>query len=128
VAILLDTHAFLWWVDDTPRLSRRARTAIGRPGETCLLSVASCWEIAIKVSLGKLTVEGSLERFLAEQMAANGIEPLGITLSHATRVATLPFHHHDPFDRLLAAQALDGDLAIVSSDPIFQKYGARRVW
>jgi PIN domain nuclease of toxin-antitoxin system len=128
VALLLDTHAFLWWVDDAPRLSRRARAAIGRPNQACFVSLASCWEIAIKVSLGQLTVDSSLERFLTEQMAANGFQPLPITLGHVARVAALPFHHRDPFDRLLIAQALDVDLTIVSADPVFRRYGVRRVW
>jgi PIN domain nuclease of toxin-antitoxin system len=128
MALLLDTHAFLWWVDNAPQLTKRARTAIGQPGESCFVSLASCWEIAIKVSLGKLTVPSSLDRFVAEQMAINGFEPLAITLGHVARVAALPFHHRDPFDRLLAAQALDRDLAIVSADPVFRQYGVRRVW
>jgi PIN domain nuclease of toxin-antitoxin system len=128
VALLLDTHAFLWWVEDAPRLTKRARAAIGKPDQVCFVSVASCWEMAIKVSLGKLTVESSLGRFVAAQMAANGFQPLAITLSHVARVAALPFHHRDPFDRLLVAQAIDEDLSIVSADPVFQKYGVHRVW
>ncbi len=128
MALLLDTHAFLWWIDDSDRLSARARTAIGRPDQPCYVSVASQWEIAIKVSLGKLTVTSSLERFLTEQMAINGFQPLGITTGHVIRVASLPFHHRDPFDRLLVAQALDEQLDIVSADPVFRKYGLRRVW
>lgn len=128
MAILLDTHAFLWWVDDSDRLPKRARAAIGRPDQSCYVSLASCWEIAIKVSLGKLTITASLERFLTEQMALNGIEPLPITIGHVVRVASLPFHHRDPFDRLLAAQAIDEDLTIVSADPMFKKYGVRRIW
>jgi PIN domain nuclease of toxin-antitoxin system len=128
VALLLDTHAFLWWVDDAPRLTERARAAIALRDQACFVSLASCWEIGMKVSLGKLTLESSLERFLAEQMAINGFQPLAITLAHVARVAALPFHHRDPFDRLLVGQALDEDLTIVSADPVFQKYGVRRVW
>jgi PIN domain nuclease of toxin-antitoxin system len=128
VALLLDTHAFLWWVSDAPKLSRRARAAIGKADQKCFLSLASCWEMAIKVSLGKLSIESNLEPFLAEHMAANGFHPLAITIHHAARVAALPFHHRDPFDRLLAAQALDGDLAVVSADPVFEKYGVKRTW
>ena len=128
MAILLDTHAFLWWVADAPSLTRKARTTIGDQRRVCYFSLASCWEMAIKVSLGKLAIESSVDRFIAQQMAANGFQPLGIALSHVTRIATMPFHHRDPFDRLLVAQALDGDLAIVSADPIFQKYGVKRIW
>ena len=92
------------------------------------MSLASCWEIALKVSLGKLDISTRLERFLTEQMALNGFQPLAITVGHVVRVAALPFHHRDPFDRLLAAQALDGNLTIASADPVFKRYGVRRVW
>ena len=128
MALLLDTHAFLWWVDDSPRLSRKARTTIGRPEETCFLSLASCWEMAIKISLGRLRLAQGLDRFVAEHMAANGLEPLSVQLPHAARVASLPFHHRDPFDRLLAAQAIEEGLSMVSADPIFSRYGLKRVW
>jgi PIN domain nuclease of toxin-antitoxin system len=128
VALLLDTHAFLWWVEDSPRLSRTARTIIGRPAETCFLSLASCWEMAIKISLGRLKLPQRLDRFVAEQMATNGLHPLGVQLDHAAGVVELPFHHRDPFDRLLAAQAIAEELSIVSADPVFTRYGVKRVW
>jgi PIN domain nuclease of toxin-antitoxin system len=92
------------------------------------VSIASGWEIAIKVSLGKLRVDGALDRFLPEQLAANGFQPLAIDLKHAARVATLPFHHRDPFDRLLVAQALEEELTVATADPVFAKYGVKRVW
>ena len=126
--LLLDTHAFLWWVGDTRGLSRKARSAIGSGRNECFVSVASGWEIAVKVSLGNLRIESSLDRFLPEQLAANGFQPLAIDLKHTARVATLSFHHRDPFDRLLAAQALEEELAMVTADPVFAKYGVRRVW
>ena len=126
--LLLDTHAFLWWVQDSRQLSRRARSAIGRSANECLFSLASAWEIAIKVSLGTLRIEGSLDRFLPEQIAQNGFQPLAIGLGHMARVSTLPFHHRDPFDRLLAAQALEERLGIVSADPSFERYSVKRVW
>jgi PIN domain nuclease of toxin-antitoxin system len=126
--VLLDTHAFLWWVDDAPALSRRARAAIADAGNECLLSVASCWEMAIKISLGKLELRSAIERFVPEQLAANGFQLRGITLPDVARVATLAFHHRDPFDRLLASQALGEGLAIVSRDPVFRRYGVRRIW
>ncbi len=126
--LLLDTHAFLWWVADRRELSRKARSAIGSGRNQCLVSIASSWEIAIKVSLGKLRIEGALDRFLPEQMATNGFQPLPIDLKHAARVAALPFHHRDPFDRLLVAQALEEELALVTADPVFTKYGVKRVW
>jgi PIN domain nuclease of toxin-antitoxin system len=128
MALLLDTHAFLWWVDGSPRLPKRARAAISRPGEHVVVSLASGWEMAIKISLGRLKLTAPLDRFVAEHVAANGFQPLAITLPHVARVATLPFHHRDPFDRLLAAQALDESLAIVSADRIFSRYDVKRVW
>ena len=126
--LLLDTHAFLWWVDEAASLSGRARAAIASPQNECLLSLASYWEMAIKVSLGKLKLPGLIERFIPEQMAANGFRQLDIAFRHVARVARLSFHHRDPFDRLLAAQALEEGLVIVTTEPIFQKYGARRLW
>jgi len=124
--LLLDTQAFLWWVTDDRRLSKRARTAIAAtPG---LLSVASCWEMAIKASLGKLTLPRPVDRFLQRQLEVNGFTLLPVSLEAAAAVADMPFHHRDPFDRMLAAQARSHDLPIVSSDPVFAKYGVRRVW
>ena len=126
--LLLDTHAFLWWVAASGELSRKAKSAIGGARNDCFVSVASGWEIAIKVSLGKLRIDGALDRFLPEQLAANGFRALAIDLKHAARVATLPFHHRDPFDRLLVAQALEEDLAMVTADPVIAEYGVKRVW
>lgn len=126
MTLLLDTQAFLWWVTDDPRLSSRARRAIA--GTPCLLSIASCWEMAIKASVGKLDIRRPIERFFQEQLEVNGFSLLPVSLEHAAGVAGLPFHHRDPFDRLLAAQALHQQIPIVSSDPVFRKYGVKRVW
>lgn len=126
--LLLDTHAFLWWVDDSPRLGRRAKAAIADPDRRCFLSLASSWELAVKLSLGKLELPGSIERFVPAQLAANDFEELPLRFAHVARVARLPFHHRDPFDRLLAAQALAEGLTIVSADPVFRRYGVRVVW
>ena len=126
--LLLDTHAFLWWVQDAPALSRRARATMARADNECLLSLASCWEIAIKTSLGKVELPGTMEHFVPEQISQNGFALLEIGFRHVARVASLPFHHRDPFDRLLVAQALDEGLAVVSADPVFRRYGVRRIW
>ena len=126
--LLLDTHAFLWWVAANPRLSRKARAAIASARNECLISVASAWEMAIKVSLGKLRIDVPLHRFLPEQLAANGFQVLAIDLRHTARVAQLPFHHRAPFDRLRVAQAIEEQLALVSADPVFSGYGVKRVW
>ncbi len=125
--VLLDTHAFLWFITDDSRLTARARDAISS-AEQALVSVASCWEIAIKASLGRLTLSAPPERLLAEQLAENSFDLLHIELAHVSGVAALPWHHRDPFDRLLAAQALDEKLPIASSDAIFKKYGVKRLW
>lgn len=126
--LLLDTHAFLWWVAASGELSRKAQSTVASARNECFVSVASGWEIAIEASLGKLRIDGALDRFLPEQLAANGFQPLAIDLKHAARVATLPFHHRDPFDRLLVAQALEEGLAVVTADPVFATYGVNRVW
>ncbi len=126
--LLLDTHVFLWWVHDAPELSRKARAAIADARNEGLLSLASCWEIAIKLSIGKLTLPATIERFIPEQLAINGFQPLDIGFRHVARVASLAFHHRDPFDRLLAAQAIEDDLVVVSADPVFRKYGVQRLW
>jgi PIN domain nuclease of toxin-antitoxin system len=125
--VLLDTHAFLWWVEDDRRLSLRAREAIAAATDG-FLSIASCWEIAIKVSRGRLKLAKPIERLVPEQLGLNGFQLLQVDLDDVASVATLPFHHGDPFDRLLVAQALSEELVIVSADPVFRKYGVKRVW
>jgi len=126
MTLLLDTQAFLWWVTDDRRLSKRARTAIA--ATPCVVSIASCWEMAIKASLGKLTVPLPVSRFMQEQLEINGFSLLPVALEAAAVVADLPFHHRDPFDRLLVAQAQQHGVAIVSADPVFTKYRVRRIW
>jgi PIN domain nuclease of toxin-antitoxin system len=125
--VLLDTHTFLWWVADDARLTKRARTAI-RDAEDVYLSVVSCWEMAIKVSLGKLELAQPVERFVPEHLAVNAFTLLPLDVEDVGRVARLPFHHRDPFDRVLAAQALTNQLTVVSADVIFRQYGLKRAW
>jgi PIN domain nuclease of toxin-antitoxin system len=126
--LLLDTHAFLWWIDDAPQLSDAARRAIGDANNECFLSMASCWEMAIKSSLGKLRLARPVERFVTEQLAANGFSLLGIEMRHTAKVEKLPFHHRDPFDRLLIAQALTEKLCVLSVDSAFANYGVKLLW
>jgi len=126
--LLLDTHVFLWWLDDAPDLSAPARLAIADVGNECYLSLASCWEMAIKSSLGKLRLARPVERFVSEQLTANGFHLLNIELRHAAQVKTLPFHHRDPFDRLLIAQAITEKLTMVSADNAFASYEVKIVW
>jgi PIN domain nuclease of toxin-antitoxin system len=126
--LLLDTHAFLWWIADDARLSTRARSPIATRRHECFVSIASRWEITIKVSLEKLKLEAPVDRLIPEQLAVNSFSLLSIEFAHVARVARLAFHHRDPFDRLLAGQALIDDLTVVSADPIFRRYGVKRLW
>lgn len=126
--ILLDTHAFLWWVEGDRSLPAKARAAIADPGNECLFSMASAWEIAIKIALGKLKLTVPVRRYIVEHVAANGFSMLDIGIAHVGRIETLEKHHGDPFDRLLVAQALEEAVPIVTADPVFRKYGVRRIW
>jgi len=101
--LLLDTHTFLWFIMGSPNLSPRARTLIEDGSNEGFLSVASLWEIAIKSSLGKLTLSAPFDALIPQQLALNGIELLAVEVSPAALVSSLPFHHRDPFDRMLAA-------------------------
>lgn len=123
--LLLDTHVFLWWVNDAPELSETARAAISDPNNTCYLSMASCWEMAIKSSLGKLKLKKPVERFVSEQMQLNGFLMLNIELRHISKIETLEFHHRDPFDRLLLMQAKTEKMTLVTVDAALLSYGIR---
>ena len=120
---LLDTHTFLWWVFDIPKLGPRAREIMASPSSELLLSAVSAWEISIKWSLGRLQLAKPPAEFVPQQMAANNISPLVVEVAHTLKVAELQRHHRDPFDRMLAAQALVEGLPILSSDDILTKYG-----
>jgi PIN domain nuclease of toxin-antitoxin system len=129
VKVLLDTHAFLWWVADDPQLSPRARRILGESANEVYFSAASGWEIAIKARLGRLRVAGAnIADFVAEQVAVNGFQVLPVNLGHALRTYTLPDHHKDPFDRMLVAQAISEELALVSADRKLAAYKVRIVW
>jgi PIN domain nuclease of toxin-antitoxin system len=128
VNLLLDSHTFLWFVDADARLSSAAQNLRVDASNRKFVSIASCWEITIKVSLGKLTLGEPATTFLPRELAANHFELLAIDLRHATFVETLPRHHRDPFDRLLIAQALVESIPIVSVDATFDAYGVQRLW
>ncbi len=121
--VLLDTHTALWWVDDDDRLDRAARRAIKRAG-TVWVSAASAWEVAIKMAVGKLKLRSPFELGID----ASGFGKLPITFTHAAAVGTLPFHHGDPFDRLIIAQAQTEGLVVVTHDRQFEPYGVPVLW
>jgi PIN domain nuclease of toxin-antitoxin system len=126
--LLLDTHTFLWWLDDAPELSVSARDAIADADNDCFLSMASCWEMSIKSSLGKLKLAKPIERFVSEQLSANSFALLNIEMRHTAKVEKMPFHHRDPFDRLLIAQAMTEKMTLVTRDKEFKKYGVKLLW
>jgi PIN domain nuclease of toxin-antitoxin system len=118
VTLLLDTHVLLWWLEDPRQLSRHARQAIQDGGNPVYVSAAVAWEIAIKKALGKLDAPDDLE----DVMATNRFLPLPVTIPHALAVLSLPDRHHDPFDRILIAQALHEGFRLVTRDPEIAKY------
>ena len=128
MTVLLDTHALLWFLSDDPQLSQAAKTSIEDPGNRKLVSVASCWEIAIKAGLGKLKLGEPAATLLAREIPDNSFELLSVSLSHATAVESLPPHHKDPFDRLMVVQALAEGTPLVSHDSSLDSYGIVRIW
>jgi len=128
---LLDTHTFLWFIDGNSKLSQTARATIEDDANRSYISIATFWEIAIKVSLGKLTLQQPFDPFIAQQVRRNGFLVLGLRPEHTATVATLPFprtDHRDPFDRLLIAQSIVEHMPIVSGDAKFDAYPITRVW
>jgi PIN domain nuclease of toxin-antitoxin system len=126
--LLLDSHTILWFFWDDSHLSQLAKASIEDPNNRKLVSIASCWEIAIKVGLGRLKLGEASRSFLGREIARNNFELLPIELDHATMVEGLAAHHKDPFDRLLVAQAMIERLPIVSGDVVFDQYGISRLW
>jgi PIN domain nuclease of toxin-antitoxin system len=125
---LLDTHAFLWFINADSLLSPTAQVAIETGTNVIFLSVASLWEMAIKVSLGKLVVPLPFAEFMLEQMRENNVTLYRIEMVHIGLIATLPFHHRDPFDRLIIAQSLTTQMPIIGKDDVFDAYGVQRLW
>lgn len=126
--LLLDTQALLWFVLNDDRLSKKARESIAPAASLIFVSPASLWEIAIKISLGKYALPVSFADFWEQQMLINDLVLLPISIAHTARVADLPFHHRDPFDRLIIAQSLVEGIPVVSSDELFERYGVERIW
>ena len=128
MTVLLDTHTFLWWVGDDPRLPESVRKVILDTANTVYLSAASGWEIAIKSQLGKLRLPSPPDRVIAELLGADAILGLPVSLSHALHVLSLPLLHRDPFDRLIVAQSQLERLPIVTSDAQISQYAVEVIW
>jgi PIN domain nuclease of toxin-antitoxin system len=128
IRALLDTHSFIWFIGGSERLSTRARSLIEARENPMLVSVASLWEIAIKNGLGKLSLDRSFAELIPEQLERQQIGVLGIELQHLAELVRLPQHHRDPFDRLIAAQAIAERLPVISIDAALDAYGVERIW
>ena len=124
---LLDTHAFIWFIEGDNQLSTHARISIERPDATNLVSIASLWEIAIKISLGKLKLRTSFSK-ISQQILDNGFQVLPITFEDTLILSELPFYHRDPFDRILICQSSTNNLSVISKDKIFTKYEVALIW
>src|SRR6266404_757634 len=124
---LLDTHTFLWAITADKRLSRRAQEIFIGPSDLWF-SVASVWEILIKVQIGKLDLPSPTGRYILKKLAENKIETVPISLDHVLKIETLPMHHRDPFDRMVIAQSLTENLPLITADPHFKKYNVHSLW
>ena len=125
---LVDAHTLLWSQDDITRLPEPATTALTNPADDRLLSIATIWEIGIKVALGKLPLSKPFRTWMDTAISDLAMTPLPITLDHVEQLTQLPFHHRDPFDRLIIAQAIVEDIPLISSDTQFDAYGIHRIW
>ena len=126
--LLLDTHALLWWFFDDPQLSNTARRLIRDPGNAILVSSASAWEVATKYRIGKLPKGGEAVRRFRNLVREARFEPLPISIEHALRAGDFQVDHHDPFDRMLAAQSLLEDVPLVTLDPAFRRFDIQLIW
>ncbi len=126
--LLLDSHALLWFCEGSPSLSATARDAIEDAQNEKLVSHATAWEIAIKLSLGKLKLAVPYEEFFPGTLLANGFRELPPDFRYYRELITMPLHHRDPFDRLLVAQAKAEGFTVVTSDPQFRAYGVAVLW
>ncbi len=125
---LLDTHAFLWWLTDSPLLSQGARDTIGDGNCELFWSAASSWEVAIKYKLGRLPLPEAPELYIPSELAKNRVDALPIFSEHSFRAGQLPMHHGDPFDRMLIAQAQVEGMEMISNDRQIQLYDVNIVW
>ena len=124
---LIDTHAFIWFINGDSDLSDNAKKAIEHQDANNFISIASLWEIAIKISLGKLELKTSFAK-LAEQIELNGFQILSVTFEDTLLISELPFHHRDPFDRIIIAQSIANRLSIITKDKLYEGYQANIIW
>lgn len=128
MTLLLDTHSLLWFVMNQNRLSAPAMQAICDGTNQVYVSTATAWEIAIKVSIGKLRLNTTYDDFITHAIIGSGFRPLPIGYPHLMALIGMPFHHRDPFDRLLIAQSQVESLTIVTNEALFDRYGVTRLW
>ena len=126
--LLLDTHTLLWFISNDPQLSSDAKGQIEHLDNIKYVSVVSLWEIAVKVSINKLTLPKPFEESFPQQLEENGFELLPVAFPHLYKILTLPFHHRDPFDRLLVAQAMVENMTLVTRDTNIPKYPVNTLW
>lgn len=125
---LQDTQCWLWWFAQPERLNQEAITQIADETNELWLSVASVWEIGIKVAIGKLPLPEPLDSYISSRMMQLGVRSLSIKVSHALQASALPLDHRDPFDRMLIAQAIALEMMLVSADPMFRQYNVSTLW
>lgn len=126
--LLLDTHAFIWWDSNPEQLSNTALNLLADSANELLLSVASIWKIQVKRQFGKLSLQSSLSEILTAQQTTNALSILPINVEHVLTLDQLPAIHKDPFDRILIAQAIYEDAALVSTDSVFASYPVQTIW
>ncbi len=126
--LLLDTHSFIWWSINSEKLSLTGQDLLFDRNNRLFLSVASVWEMQIKLQLGKLQLDPSLQELIKNQITINNLEILSIDLAHIWTLATLIHYHKDPFDRLLISQSITEIMPILSIDEIFDRYPVQRIW
>ena len=126
--LLLDAHTFLWFISGDNALSSTARALIEDDANENLISIATLWEIGIKNSLGKLPLSKPFGELIPDQLNLNGIQIQSITIEHISKLISLPFHHRDPFDRILVAQSLIENVPVISNDAALDSYGMKRLW
>ncbi len=126
--VLLDTHAFIWWVTNNSQLSDAARACIADSDNNVFLSTASAWEIVIKVNIGKLILQEPPKSYIQSRLDSNQFESLPIQMNHVLQVTALPNHHRDPFDRLLIAQSQAEEMPILTADYLIVQYSVNVIW